>query len=93
MKLKSKIAPTRKQIEDRVRRIIVEQMHVLPADVLLNSELMTDLGADSLDIVETVLATEEEFDIEISDEIVEKQRQCTVKFIVDELCKELKVST
>jgi acyl carrier protein len=93
MEPKNKINLTRKRIEERVRRILVEQLQISPAEIELNSELMTDLGADSLDIVEVVIGLEAEFDITIPDEIVEKQERCTVKFIVDELCKELHVVT
>jgi acyl carrier protein len=52
----------------RVEAIIVEQLGVTPEEVVPEASFMEDLGADSLDIVELVMAMEEEFDIEIPDE-------------------------
>ncbi|MGB9678993.1 MAG: acyl carrier protein [Thermoanaerobacteraceae bacterium] len=57
---------------DKVRDIIVEQLGVDPDEVTMESSFIDDLGADSLDIVELVMALEEEFDIEIPDEDAEK---------------------
>ena len=59
-------------VEDRVRRIIVEQLAVSDNEVTGQASFVDDLGADSLDIVELVMALEEEFNIEISDEDAEK---------------------
>ncbi|HBM74462.1 MAG TPA: acyl carrier protein [Clostridiaceae bacterium] len=59
-------------IFDKVKEIIVEQLGVDPDDVTLESSFIDDLGADSLDIVELIMALEEEFDIEIPDEEAEK---------------------
>lgn len=59
-------------IEERVKRIVVEQLGVKPEDVGLEASFVDDLGADSLDNVELVMALEEEFDIEIPDEDAEK---------------------
>jgi len=59
-------------VEDRVRRIIVEQLAVSDKEVNGTASFVDDLGADSLDIVELVMALEEEFSIEISDEDAEK---------------------
>ena len=59
-------------IEDRVKSIIVEQLGVDEDEVTLNASFTDDLGADSLDIVELVMALEEEFSIEIPDEQAEK---------------------
>lgn len=59
-------------IFDKVKEIIVEQLGVDPEDVTLESSFIDDLGADSLDIVELIMALEEEFDIEIPDEEAEK---------------------
>ena len=59
-------------VEDRVRRIIVEQLAVSDKEVNGKASFVDDLGADSLDIVELVMALEEEFNIEISDEDAEK---------------------
>ncbi len=57
---------------DRVKAIIVEQLGVSADDVNESASFIEDLGADSLDIVELVMALEEEYDIEISDEDAEK---------------------
>jgi acyl carrier protein len=58
--------------EDRVTEIIVEQLGVSKEEVVPEASFIDDLGADSLDIVELVMAMEEEFDIEIPDEDAEK---------------------
>jgi acyl carrier protein len=57
---------------DRVKAIIVEQLGVEAAEVTPQSKFVEDLGADSLDVVELVMALEEEFDLEIPDEDAEK---------------------
>ncbi|HOF02758.1 MAG TPA: acyl carrier protein [Atribacterota bacterium] len=57
---------------DRVKKIIVDQLGVEEEKVKENSSFIDDLGADSLDIVELIMAFEEEFDIEIADEDAEK---------------------
>lgn len=59
-------------VEERVKQIVAEQLGVDEAQVTLEAAFMDDLGADSLDTVELVMALEEEFDIEISDEDAEK---------------------
>lgn len=59
-------------IFDKVKGIIAEQLGVDANEVKLDSSFVDDLGADSLDIVELVMALEEEFDIEIPDEDAEK---------------------
>jgi acyl carrier protein len=59
-------------IEERVKKIIVEQLEVDEAAVKNNASFVEDLGADSLDTVELVMALEEEFDTEIPDEEAEK---------------------
>ena len=59
-------------IEEKVRDIIVEQLGVSGDEVIPNASFINDLGADSLDIVELVMAFEEEFEIEIPDEVAEK---------------------
>ena len=55
-------------LEQRVAGIIVEQLGVSPEEIAPEASFMEDLGADSLDIVELVMAMEEEFDIEIPDD-------------------------
>ncbi|MDN5317760.1 MAG: acyl carrier protein [Thermoanaerobacterium sp.] len=57
---------------EKIRDIIVEQLGVDPEEVTMESSFIDDLGADSLDIVELIMALEEEFDVEISDEDAEK---------------------
>ena len=60
--------------EERVKQIIVEQLGVDEAEVTPKASFVDDLGADSLDTVELVMAFEEAFDIEIPDEDAEKIR-------------------
>ncbi|HLD13332.1 MAG TPA: acyl carrier protein [Burkholderiales bacterium] len=59
-------------IEERVKKIVVEQLGVNETEVRPVSSFVDDLGADSLDTVELVMALEEEFDCEIPDEEAEK---------------------
>lgn len=68
-------------IEERVKKIIVEQLGVKEEEVRNESSLVDDLGADSLDTVELVMALEEEFDVEIPDEDTGKIR--VVQQVVD----------
>ncbi len=60
------------EIFEKVKDIIVEQLGVAENTVTLEASFIDDLGADSLDIVELVMAIEEEFDMEIPDEDAEK---------------------
>ncbi len=59
-------------IEERVKKIVCEQLGVKEEDVKASSSFVEDLGADSLDTVELVMALEEEFETEIPDEEAEK---------------------
>ena len=68
-------------VDERVKQIIVEQLGVDEGEVTANASFVDDLGADSLDTVELVMAFEEAFEIEIPDEEAEKIR--TVKDAVD----------
>jgi len=56
----------------KIKKIIIEQLGSDEADITLESSFIEDLGADSLDIVELIMALEEEFDIEIPDSEAEK---------------------
>lgn len=71
---------------DKVKQISVEQLGVEEDDVTMESTFIDDLGADSLDIVELIMAFEEEFNIEIPDEIAEKMK--AVKDAVEYIEKE-----
>jgi acyl carrier protein len=68
-------------IEDRVKRIIAEQLGVVVADLTPESHIINDLGADSLDEVELVFAMEDEFEIEIDNQDSEKIK--TVQQAID----------
>ncbi|MFM2379523.1 MAG: acyl carrier protein [Cyanobacteriota bacterium] len=59
-------------IFDRVKKVVVEQLEVEPEKVTPEASFANDLQADSLDVVELVMALEEEFDIEIPDEAAEQ---------------------
>ncbi len=59
-------------VEERVKKIVVEQLGVKDEEVSNQSSFVDDLGADSLDTVELVMALEEEFECEIPDEEAEK---------------------
>lgn len=60
------------EIFEKVKKIIVEQLGVTETSVTMEASFIDDLGADSLDIVELIMALEEEFDMEIPDEDAEK---------------------
>jgi len=75
-------------VEEKVKQIIVEQLGVDEGEVTPNASFVDDLGADSLDTVELVMAFEEAFDIEIPDEDAEKIR--TVKDAIEYIEKNSK---
>ncbi len=75
-------------VEDRVKEIICEQLGVSADEVTPQASFIEDLGADSLDLVELVMALEEEYSMEISDEDAEKIR--TVKDVLDYIDKQKK---
>jgi acyl carrier protein len=76
-----------KSVEKRVIEIIVEQLKVSPEEVTLEASFIDDLGADSLDLVELIMAMEEEFGLEISDEDAEKIQtvQDAVSYITEHM--------
>ncbi len=76
-----------KEIEQKVKEIIVEQLGVDESEVTPEASFIDDLGADSLDTVELVMAFEEAFDIEIPDEDAEKI--ATVKEAIDYVAEKL----
>ena len=75
-------------VQDRVKAIIVEQLGVDAEEVTSEASFVEDLGADSLDTVELIMAFEEEFGVEISDEEAEKIRR--VKDAVEYIDKHAK---
>ena len=74
-----------KPIDQRVRDIVVEQLGVKPEQVTPQAKFIEDLGADSLDTVELVMALEEEFGIEVPDEQAEKLQSVgdVIKYVED----------
>ncbi len=74
-------------VEDKIKEIIVEQLGVKPEEVVSEASFVDDLGADSLDTVELVMAFEEEFGTEIPDEDAEKIQSVgdAVKYIEEKL--------
>ena len=77
-------------VEDRVKSIIVEQLGVDAEEVKAEASFVEDLGADSLDTVELIMAFEEEFGVEISDDEAEKIKK--VKDAVEYIDKRAKAS-
>ena len=69
------------EVFEKVKEVIVEQLGVTENSVTIDASFIDDLGADSLDIVELIMALEEEFDMEIPDTDAEKV--ATVKDVVD----------
>ncbi|MDY6852053.1 MAG: acyl carrier protein [Thermodesulfobacteriota bacterium] len=65
-------------IEKRIKAIVVEQLGVDEAEVVMEASFIDDLGADSLDLVELIMAMEEDFDVKIEDEDAE-----TIKTVQD----------
>jgi len=82
------------EIEARVKKIVVEQLGVKEDEVTVQASFVDDLGADSLDTVELVMALEEEFETEIPDEDAEKiiTIDDAVKYILGRMEKEAKAN-
>jgi len=78
-----------KQLEEKVKDIIVEELGVEREKLTTDASFMEDLGADSLDTVELVMAFEKEFDIDIPDEEAEKLRTVgqAMKYLHDKMGK------
>ena len=72
-------------VESKIKTIIAEQLGVKPEEVTPNASFVDDLGADSLDTVELIMALEEEFNVEIPDEDAEKMKTVgdAIKYIED----------
>jgi acyl carrier protein len=68
-------------IEEKVKQYVIDTLDVNPSEVVPEAKFIDDLGADSLDIVEMIMAMEEEFDLEITDE--EAEKLSTVKDVVE----------
>ena len=79
------MASEKQTIEEKVKAIIVEQLGVKAEQVIPEAKFIEDLGADSLDTVELVMALEEEFGMEIPDEEAEKLQSVgdVIKYIED----------
>jgi acyl carrier protein len=79
-----------KSIKEKVKDIIVEQLGVNPEQVTDEASFIEDLGADSLDIVELVMAFEEEFSVEVPDEDAEKLQKVgdVIRYIEDKSSKQ-----
>lgn len=75
------------KVEDKIKEIIIEQLGVKPEEVIPEADFVKNLGMDSLDSVELVMAMEEEFGLEIADEDAEKLK--TVGNVIDYLKKKL----
>ncbi len=70
---------------ERLQKILAEQFEIDEDDITLNSDIVDDLGADSLDFVDLVMSIEDEFEIEVPDEAIEEIRTVddAVKYIED----------
>lgn len=79
--------PKKEELFNRVRPIVARQLEVAENKVILSAKVAEDLGADSLDATELVMALEEEFNIEILDEDVEKIKtiEDIIKYLADKI--------
>ena len=85
--LASQESTTSELVFNRVVKVIHEQLDIEKSEINLHSHLIKDLGADSLDTVELVMALEEEFELDIPDEVAEKINtvQSVVELVVSKL--------
>ncbi len=83
------MAVTEEEIFNKVKSVVVEQLGVSESEVTKEASYIDDLGADSLDTVELVMALEEAFDTEIPDEVAEKLTTVgsTVNYIAENLAE------
>jgi acyl carrier protein len=72
---------TPETIENKAREIVAEQLGIGSDEVLVDADFSRDLGADRLDMMELIMAFEEEFDLEISDE--DAEGLCSIQTVVD----------
>jgi acyl carrier protein len=77
-------------VEEKIKEIIVEQLGVAEEEVIPEASFLDDLGADSLDLVELVMAIEEEFGLEIPDDDVEKMQtiQDAISYVEERAVKD-----
>lgn len=75
------------EIFEELKEVLIEHLGVEPEDVTMDANVVDDLGADSLDIVEIIMGIEDEFDIEVDDEDVENLK--TVRQLVECISKQL----
>lgn len=80
---------TREELIERVQKVVCQHLDVPKEKVTLSAGLIADLGADSLDAIEVVMAVEEEFDLELNDAVAHEIQ--TFGDLVDELVKQLGV--
>ena len=73
------------EVFNEVKDIIVEQLGTEPEKITMEASFIDDLGADSLDLVELIMALEDKYETEISDEVAEKMK--TVKDVVTYICE------
>lgn len=73
------------EVFNEVKDIIVEQLGTEPEKITMEASFVDDLGADSLDLVELIMALEDKYETEISDEVAEKMK--TVKDVVTYICE------
>ena len=83
------LADARKDVEERVKNIIIEELRVDRTKLIDDASFAVDLGADSLDLIEMVMSLEKEFDIDIPDSIAEELHTVgpTVKYLQERMEK------